>query len=45
MVKLKYRKFKVVSIMKVHNILYWGTKVDFTDIPYKKPNITQVVIN
>ena len=28
---MKYRKYTVVSIMRVHNMLYWETKVDFAD--------------
>jgi hypothetical protein len=34
-----------VSIMMVHNILYWKAKVNFADIPWEKPKITPVAIH
>jgi hypothetical protein len=43
--KGKYPKYNFVSNLKVYNILWCGSKVDFADISCEKPNITQLVIN
>jgi hypothetical protein len=46
MVKLKYRKYGFMSNWGgAYNIMWWGIKVDFADIPWQKPNITEVAIN
>ncbi len=42
--KLKYRKYELVSNQGIYNILWCGTKANFADIPYGKPNISQVPI-
>ena len=45
MVKLKYRKYEYVSNQTEYYMLWLGVEVFFTDIPWQKPNITELVIN
>jgi hypothetical protein len=42
---LKYRNYGFVSNKWIYNMLMSGTKVNYTDISYRKPNISQVSIN
>ena len=44
MVKMKYRKYGIVSNQRVYNMLWMGLEVNFTDIPLQKPNISQLAI-
>jgi len=45
MVELKYRNNGFVSNKWIYNMLRSGTKVDYADISYRRPNITQLVIH
>ena len=45
MVRLKYRKYGLVSNGREYNMLWLGLETIIADIPCQKPNITELVID